>query len=76
MNATLGACPAAPPRLTARYSRTSCSATHTGFSPPSISNVCVTFIWMPPGTSSTLVSVARMRTLESTGSGAGKRTRS
>jgi hypothetical protein len=43
---------------------------------PSHSNVCVTFIWMPPGTSSTLDSTARMRTRESTCSGAGKRTRS
>ena len=33
------------------YNRTSCSATQTGFSPPSRSKVCVTFIWIPPGTS-------------------------
>ena len=54
--------------------RASDSATQTGFSPPSRSNVCVTVICTPPGTSSTLASVARMRTFEPTGSGAGKRT--
>ena len=37
-------------------SRASDSATQTGFSSPSRSNVCVTVIWMPPGTSSTFVS--------------------
>src|SRR5205807_1792069 len=44
------------------YRRASVSATHTGFSPPSRSKVAVVVIWMPPGISSTAVSVARMRT--------------
>jgi stage II sporulation protein D len=56
------------------YTRTSDSATQTGLSPPSTSKVCVIVSCRPPETSSTAVRVARMRSLESTGTGAGKRT--
>ena len=57
------------------YTRASDSATHTGFSVPSHSNVWTIVIWAPPGMSSTVASVARIRTREPTGSGAGNRTR-
>ena len=57
------------------YTRASNSATHTGFSPPSRSNVSSVVICAPPGISSTAASFARIRTLPPTGIGAGKRTR-
>ena len=56
------------------YTRTSDSATHTGFSPPSRSNVSAIVICAPPGTSSSPATFARMRTFPPTGMGAGKRT--
>ncbi len=55
--------------------RESDSATQTGFSAPSRSNVSSVVICAPPGISSTEASVARIRTRSPTGSGAGKRTR-
>jgi hypothetical protein len=56
------------------YTRVNCSATQTGFSAPSPSNVSFIVICAPPRTSSTSTSAARMRTRLPTGSGAGKRT--
>lgn len=55
--------------------RVSVSATQTGLSAPSVSNVQVVASWMPPGTSSTPAIEQRMRTFEPTFSGDGKRTR-
>ena len=56
------------------YTRASVSATHTGLSPPSRSNVHSTVICAPPGTSSSAVSLARIRTRLPMGNGAGNRT--
>ena len=53
--------------------RMSMSATQAGFAPPSISQVNVMAIWTPPFTSVTELMTAPIRTLESTGTGEGKR---
>ena len=56
--------------------RPTLSATQTGLSPPSASTVNLVTTWtQPPPTSSTLMTSAEVRSRESTGTGAGKRTR-
>ena len=54
--------------------RASDSATQTGLSPPSCSKVSSSASCAPPWIGSTLATLAFMRTLPPTGSGAGKRT--
>ena len=68
--------PAGPRRCQSSTStRPTLSATHTGFSPPSISTVSLVTTWcQPPPRSSTSTICAKQRRREPTGTGAGKRT--
>ena len=54
--------------------RTTGSATTTGFPEPSRSTTWLIFTWIPPGNCSADTTVARIRTRDPTGTGAGKRT--
>ena len=55
--------------------RNTCSATHTGFSPPSRSKLTVIVTCTPPWIGSTLSTRIVARTRDPAGTGAGKRTR-
>ena len=73
------AAPRAPPSSCARragyeYTRTTLSATQTGFSVPSRSKEISNTHWAPPGMSETSLTFGLARTLDGIGTGAGKRT--